>query len=219
MGKLLTIGAFAAGCGAAYLLTRRESAATTGRTNVQDEAFRITLAELAAEKDSAKKAVLKAKLDAEVVRRKASEAEAEQRAKAATAAIAKAKVEAAARTKPLYPPGLLVKFGDISATITEAHRDAQGAWHYTTVISGTPLGIKDGTYPSSEIDLRKQLSEQLGQPLAADQAFPVGLQVYRNQQGGWIQKVERNAAGVWIYTVAGWGNTVNQSELLGILSK
>jgi len=127
--------------------------------------------------------------------------------------------EAKAAKGPFYMPGLQAKFGKITANITEAHQDAQGAWHYTTVLSGTPFGLKDGTYPSSETDLRQQLSERLNQPLAVGQAYPAGLEVYRRGQGGVVQNVTKNAAGEFVYQIQGWPNAVTQSELLGILAR
>jgi hypothetical protein len=205
MGKLLTLGAFAVGCGAAYLLSRRGEATTapqTGRTNVQDEAFKVTLAEFTAEKDAAKKAAIKTRLDAEIARRKAAE-------------VAKAKAP-----KPLYPVGLEVRFGKRQATIIDAKQDAKGAWSYDIDLkAGELLGLGDGVYTKTEPEMRQIIAGEVGQPLVDGQAFPAGIQVYRGGQGGKLEKVEKNAAGVWIYTVAGWGNTVNQSELLGILGK
>ena len=128
-------------------------------------------------------------------------------------------IEAKAAKGPFYMPGLQAKFGKITANITEAHQDAQGAWHYTTVLSGTPFGLKDGSYPSSETDLRQQLSQRLNQPLAQGQAYPAGLEVYRGGQGGLVQSVMRNAAGEFVYQMRGWPNTVTQAELLGVLSR
>jgi hypothetical protein len=156
----------------------------------------------AAEADPAKKATLKQQIDAEIAARKAAEA------------------EAAKRPKPLYPVGLQVQFGKRKATITEAHQDAQGAWHYTiALLAGEFLGLGDGSYQVSEADMRAKVAGEVGQQLAPGQAFPQGVAVYRNGQGGMVSKVAQDAAGAWQYTIAGWPNTVTQEQLLAILRK
>jgi len=141
--------------------------------------------------------------------------------------VAKAKAEQAARKAaeekaakgPMYPTGLMVRFGKREATITAAHQDAQGAWHYSISLkAGEFLGLGDGVYQMSETDVRSKVQEEVG-PLQPGQAFAPNVTIYRNGQGGRIESATKNAAGVWQYVISGWGAPVSQSELLGILTR
>lgn len=225
MSKAFTLTAFGAGIVAAILLARRrpalaagmyefppeivthspeflarEEALQTGRKVMQDAAFKVTLAEFAAEKDAQKKAAIKTKLDAEIAKRKAA--------------------EAAEAKKPTYPVGLQVKFGKRQATIVGAKQDAAGAWIYDIDLkAGELLGLGDGVYTKTEPEMRQIIAGEVGQPLVEGQLFPANIQVYRGGQGGQIAKVEKNAAGEWNYTITGWPNVVTQAEFWSILRK
>ena len=166
----------------------------------QDEALKVTLQEFVAEKDAAKKAALRAKLDAEIARRKAAEA---------------------AAPKPLYPVGLEARFGKRRAVITTAALGADGVWRYVIDLqAGEFLGLGDGTYTRTEAELRATLAGEVGQQLAAGQAFPQGIAVYRGGQGGVIETaVKDDARGGWVYAITGWPRAATQDELLAVLRR
>lgn len=166
---------------------------------MNDDEVKVVLAELAAETDAQKKAALKAKLDAEIARRKAV---------------------VAAAPQPLYPVGLEARFGKRRAVIAGT-AVVNGALVYVVDLeAGEFLGLGDGRYERTEAELRATLAGEVGQPLADGQAFPAGVAVYRNGQGGAIQAVTRDdAKGGWLYTIIGWPRAVTQQELLAILRK
>lgn len=164
-----------------------------------DEQLKVTLMEFTAEKDAQKKAALKTKLDAEIARRKAAEA---------------------AAPKPLYPVGLEARFGKRRAVIAGVAVVNGVPTYVIDLQAGEFLGLGDGVYNRTEAELRATLAGEVGQPLVDGQAFPQGIAVYRNGQGGVIQAVTRDdAKGGWLYTVAGWPRPVTQQELLAILRK
>lgn len=168
-------------------------------TMAQDEVLKVTLAEFVAEKDAAKKAKLKARLDAEIARRKA--------------------VEAAA-PRPLYPVGLEARFGKRRAVIIAAAAVDGRLVYVIDLEAGEFLGLGDGRYERTEAELRATLADEVGQPLEDGQAFPQGVAVYRNGQGGAIEAVVRDdARGGWVYTLAGWPRAVTQDELLTVLRR
>jgi len=151
-----------------------------------------------------------------------------QQAKAANAELvkkaqveqaAKKAAEAVAAKGPMYPEGLQAKFDGKSAIIKKAWQDGQGNWHYMIDLeTGLPWPankLKDKAI--SEVELRKQVSERGGIVLKPGQFYGSGLEVYRNGQGGYIEKAEKNASGDWIYSIRNWGSPVSQRELLGIL--
>jgi hypothetical protein len=121
---------------------------------------------------------------------------------------------------PLYPVGLVAKLKGATVGVLKAWLDGQGAAHYEVSIVGTPLGLYDAKSKAvSESFLRDTLTKQGGQPLAADQVFPAGVEVYRDGQGGLIEQATRNNGGEWTYTVKGWPNAVGQLELVRILGR
>ena len=116
---------------------------------------------------------------------------------------------------PVYPVGMRALFGKRDATITGATQDAAGVWHYTIDLkSGEFLNLGSGTYTKTEAEVRAVIADQLG-ALAAGQAFPKGIKVYRNGVGGVIQSSTQDAkTGEWYYMIGGWGgNPIAQSEL------
>jgi hypothetical protein len=140
-----------------------------------------------------------------------------EKASAEVAAARKAEDKAAGG--PMYPVGLDVRFGKRQATITEAHQDAQGAWHYTAnVNSGEWRNIGGGVKQFSEAAVRAAVQKEVG-PLQQGQAFAANVSVYRNGQGGEILKSEKNASGEWTYVIRNWGSPVTQRELMGILTR
>jgi len=150
-------------------------------------------------------------------KQKALKAQLVERAAVEVAAARKAEDKAAGG--PMYPVGLDIRFGKRQATITEAHQDAQGAWHYTAnVNSGEWRNIGGGKKQFSESWVRDAVQKEVG-VLQPGQAFTTGVSVYRNGQGGEILKAEKNPTGHWLYTMRGWPNPVTQNELLGILTR
>lgn len=165
----------------------------------QDETFKVTLAEFAAEKDAAKRAAIKAKLDAEIARRKAAEA---------------------AAPRPLYPVGLEARFGKRRAVIIATAVADNRPVYVIDLEAGEFLGLGDGRYERTEAELRATLAGEVGQPLEDGQAFPAGIAVHRNGQGGAIETVVKDdARGGWVYTLAGWPRVVTQDELLAVLRR
>jgi hypothetical protein len=121
--------------------------------------------------------------------------------------------------QPLYPVGLKISFGKRKATITAAYQDAQGVWQYTAYVeSGEVFGLGTKSYNFDEASLRANLQKEVG-PIQPGQAFVPNVTVYRNGQGGLIQRAEKNASGVWIYSLSGWPNPVSQDELGAILRR
>ena len=123
---------------------------------------------------------------------------------------------------PRYPVGLEAKFNGKKAVVKQAWQDGQGGWHFKLDIdAGMPFGIgnmKDKAV--SEQFLRDTLANQLKQPLAPDQAFPQGVEVYRKGKGGLIQSASKNADGLWVYNIKGWGTEpITQGKLLDELVK
>lgn len=118
---------------------------------------------------------------------------------------------------PLYPVGLQAKLGSKTATILKAWLDGQGGAHYTVKVDGVPL-LGSLTRDTSEDKLRQTLAKEVGQPLAPRQAFPLGLELYRNGQGGLIERVEPRG-NTFAYTFRGWPNPVTQAELFMILGR
>ena len=158
------------------------------------------VAQIAAEKDPAKKAGLVAQAQKLVAEAKAAEAK--------------------AASGPMYPVGLRASYDGKSATITEAHKNGNGEWIYVVdVKAGMPFEIGDGVYNLSETDLRKEMVERFNATLAPGQAFAAGMEVRLGGRGGPITNVQRNAAGAFEYVVAGWGAPVTQREFLGILTR
>lgn len=171
-----------------------ETQAQTG-----DDEVRRVVAAFAAETDPTKKAELRARLDAEVARRQAAEA---------------------AAPRPLYPVGLEARFGKRRAVIVST-AVADGKLIYVIDLqAGELFGLGDGRYERTEAELRATLAGEVGQPLVDGQAFPAGIAVYRNGQGGVIQAaVKDDARGGWVYTVSGWPRAVTQAELLAVLRR
>ena len=120
---------------------------------------------------------------------------------------------------PMYPVGLTAKLGDVSVGVLKAWLDGQGGAHYEVSIKGTPFGVYDTKSKAvSEVFLRDTIKSQVKAPLAADQVFPVGVEVYRNGQGGKIEAVYQDAgAPGWSYVIKGWDGPVPQAKLLEIL--
>ena len=119
---------------------------------------------------------------------------------------------------PRYPVGLIVKFDGKKATIKAAWQDGQGGWHFKVDIdAGLFFKVKDKAV--SEQFMRDTISNALKQPLAADQAFPLGVEVYRNGKGGLIEAVSRSPEGLFVYRVRGWDSLVTQGALLDELVK
>lgn len=163
---------------------------------MSDDAVKVLVTRFAAEQDPAKKAGLKATLDAEIARRKA------------------------AAPRPLYPVGLEARFGKRRAVIT-GYAVVNDVPTYTIdLAAGEFLGLGDGIYVRTETELRATLAGEVGQPLTEGQAFPQGIAVYRNGQGGIIEAASRDdARGGWLYAIAGWPRAVTQDELLALLRK
>ena len=122
---------------------------------------------------------------------------------------------------PRYPVGLEMRFQGKKATIKKAWQDGQSGWHFLVdVDAGMPLGIgnmKDKAV--SEQFVRDTLANQLKQTLAPDQAFPLGVEVYRGGKGGLIEAVSRSPEGLFVYRVRGWDSLVTQGKLLDELVK
>lgn len=161
-----------------------------------DETFKVTLAEFAAEKDAAKKAALKAKLDAEIAKRKAVEAAEAQ------------------KPKPLYPVGLAAEIAGKKAVI-KSTAWINGTWVSTVEIDAGAL-IPNFTVTKPEAELKQLLAEQIGQP--AGPAYPRGLVLYRNGQGGAVEDVKADGA-TYSYQIKGWPNRVSEAQLAAILGK
>lgn len=168
-------------------------------TQMGDDEVKQVLAAFAAEKDADKKAALKAKLEAEIERRKAA---------------------AAAAPQPLYPVGLEARFGKRRAVIVATAVTNGRLVYVIDLEAGEFLGLGDGRYERTEAELRATLAGEVGQPLVDGQAFPQGIAVYRNGQGGVITNATKDdAKGGWIYTLTGWPRPVTQAELLAVLRK
>jgi hypothetical protein len=119
---------------------------------------------------------------------------------------------------PRYPVGLIVKFDGKQATIKKAWQDGVGGWHFLVDINaGLFFNVKDKAV--SEQFMRDTISNALKQPLAPDQAFPLGVEVYRNGRGGLIEAVSRSPEGLFVYRVKGWDGLVTQGKLLDELVK
>jgi hypothetical protein len=119
---------------------------------------------------------------------------------------------------PRYPVGLEMRFDGKKATVKKAWQDGQGGWHFLVDIdAGFFLKIKDKAV--SEQFIRDTLSAQLKQTLGPEQAFPLGVEVYRNGKGGMIEAVSRNPEGIYVYRVKGWENLVTQGQFLDELVK
>lgn len=161
-------------------------------TQVQDDVVKLVAA-YAQEADAAKKAALKAQLEAEIARRKAAEAQ---------------------RPLPRYPVGLAATLGDNKAVVTAAAFQ-NGTWVYTVVINPDAL-IMTMTLTKPEAELKTLLAQQIGQP--AGPAYPRGLLVFRNGQGGLIEDVKADGA-TWSYQVRGWPARVSEDQLAAILGK
>jgi len=167
------------------------------------EAIQKLAAQIAAEKDPEKQKAIKAELVAKINEEKAARKAAEDKA----------------AQGPMYPQGLVVKFGKRTATITQAVKNAQGEWFYAIdLLAGEILELGDGEYQLTESEMRAKVQEEVG-VVQPGQAFTAGMAVYRNGQGGLIQKVEKNAAGQWTYVVQGWGGPVTYLEFMGILMR
>lgn len=137
----------------------------------------------------------------------------------APAAPPKLTLVPAALPTPMYPAGLQAKLGKVTVTLTKAWLDGQGGAHYEVDIKGTPLGLYDTTGKAvSEKYLRDTLAKQVKQPLAGDQVFPVGIEVYRGGQGGVIETAEQHN-GEWTYRIKGWSTPTPQAQLLSILRR
>jgi len=114
---------------------------------------------------------------------------------------------------PRYPVGLEVRFAGKKAVIKKAWQDGQGGWHFHVDIdAGLFFKVKDKAV--SEQYMRDTISAALKQPLAPEQAFPLGVEVYRNGKGGLIEAVSRNPEGLYVYRVKGWPDLVTQGRLL-----
>jgi len=162
-----------------------------------DDEVKVIVAAFATETDAKKKAELKAKLDAEIARRKAVEA------------------ELAKRPKPLYPVGSSATIGNNVAVVTQA--EFQGtAWIYTVVINPGAFIMTKTLSNVTENDIKKFLAEHVGQVVGP--AYPRGLTVFRNGQGGLIEDVKVDGA-TYSYQVKGWPNRVTESQLAAILGK
>jgi hypothetical protein len=142
----------------------------------------------------------------------AERAQAEQAAKKAA--------EAAAAKGPMYPVGLEATFGGKWVKIIQAWQEkAGGPWSYAIMAKlGMAFGLGDGKHTQTEAEIRSRIAGALG-AMAPGQFYPAGLQVFRNGQGGLIEKVTKNADGTFSYQLRGWPNTVTQSELQGILTR
>ena len=161
-----------------------------------DDEIKVIVAEYAKEQDPEKKAALKARLDAEVASRKMAEA-----------------------AGPRYPVGLQVRFGKRQATVTQATPGGPAGWTYAIDLkAGEVFGLGDGVYQKTEAEMRQILADEVHAPLATDQDYPAGIAVYRNGQGGLIEKAEQ-VGGVWTYTIQGWPRPVTQAELAAVLKR
>lgn len=125
----------------------------------------------------------------------------------------------AATQGPMYPVGLTAKLKGVNVEVLKAWLDGQGGAHYEVSIKGTPFGVYDTASKAvSESFLRDTLKKQVGAPLEDKQAFPVGVEVYRNGQGGKIESAVRDGeSGGYVYQIKGWGDAVTQEKLMGIL--
>ena len=122
---------------------------------------------------------------------------------------------------PRYPVGLEVRFSGNTAKVKKAWQDSQGGWHFEIDLkTSMPLGFGSVKNKAvSEQFLRDAVANQLKQPLAPDQAFPLGVEVYRNGRGGLIEAVNRSPEGIFVYRVKGWDGPVTQGKLLDELVK
>lgn len=166
----------------------------------REEKVKSILTQAAAEKDAEKKKLILAEAQKVIAATKAADA-AEQKA----------------AQGPHYPVDATAAFNGNSATITEAHQDARGEWQFTVDLSGTPLGIYDGPHETSETDLRQQLGEQLGQPLAPGQWYAPGMSISCRGRGGLVEQVAKAVDGQFIYLVRGLPTPVSQLEFLAFL--
>jgi hypothetical protein len=201
VGKLLTIGAAIAGTGLTlWLAARRRAEPQTGRKTMsemtRDDNIKQVIAQYAQATDPAEKVKLKAQLDAEIAKRKAAEA------------------EAATRPRPRYPIGLAAELAGKRAVVKGATW-ANGAWVYTVEIDAGML-IPNFTVTKPEAELRALLAEQVGQPVGP--AYPRGITLYRNGQGGLIEDVQPDA-GSYSYQVKGWPKRVTEAELAAVLGR
>jgi hypothetical protein len=195
----------------------------------KQQALKVQLDNLSAAAAKAPPAV-KAQLEAAKVQLAAAAAQGAEKQKVLKAQLVeKAAAEVAAARKaedkaaggPMYPVGLEAKFSGKAARIKKAWQDGQGNWHYVVDLeTGLPWPankLKDKQI--SEVALRQQLAERGGIYLQPGQAYGQGIEIYRNGQGGYIEKAEKNSTGHWLYTVRGWPNPVTQNEILGILTR
>lgn len=121
--------------------------------------------------------------------------------------------------QPTYPIGLEASFGDKWVKILEAWRVPDGSWSYAVDARlGMLFGLGDGKHTLTEAEIRGRLAEALG-PLQPGQAFPRGIKIYRNGQGGLVTGASPGAGGAWTYQLQGWPNAVTQAELQAILRR
>lgn len=119
---------------------------------------------------------------------------------------------------PRYPVGLEVRFDGKKAVIKKAWQDGQGGWHFLVDIdAGLFFKVKDKAV--SEQFMRDTISNALKQKLDPEQAFPLGVEIYRNGRGGLIEAVSRSPEGLYVYRVKGWPDIVTQGKLLDELVK
>ena len=121
--------------------------------------------------------------------------------------------------EPIYPIGLEAKLGGRQARIVKSWVDAQGVVQYAVDLKlGLLFGAGDGVHTVSEAKLRETMASETKQSLALDQAFPAGVQIFRNGQGGVIDSVVKQD-GMWVYQIHGWPTSTPQAQLLQILGR
>ena len=157
------------------------------------------------------------KAEADAGRKRALQDELVKLAKEEQAALQAAAAPTA--PQPTYPIGLEASFGDKWVKILEAWRVPDGSWSYAVDARlGMLFGLGDGKHTLTEAEIRGRLAEALG-PLQPGQAFPRGIKLYRNGQGGLVTGASPGPGGAWTYALQGWPNAVTQAELQAILRR
>jgi hypothetical protein len=180
-------------------------APTQGGPKMTQRQQRITdlLGLVKAEKDAARLGVLKAEL-----------VKLAQEESAAIKAVP-------AAPQPTYPIGMEASFGGKWVKILKAWQtSAGGPWTYQVDAKlGMLFNVGNGTHTQTEAEIRSRLADALGS-MGQGQAFPRGIVIYRNGQGGQVVAVSSpGASGEWGYSIQGWPNPVSQSELQAILRR
>jgi hypothetical protein len=173
-----------------------------------------------AEQDAEKKKALEDE-QAKVAAAAAESAEKVKTLKAQAMAHVQAAKDAEANVAqgPMYPQGLVVKFGKRTATIARAVKNGHGEWFYTIdLLAGELLELGDGMYELTESEMRTKVQEEVG-AVQPGQAFAAGMSVSRHGVGGLVERVSRDASGQFAYQLQGWPRVVSQAELLGILTR